>query len=117
MTKEDDRILFDLLASLKSGKVSIHFNQDETLEVKVSGNDISVNLEEPASHGEGLVNLHTRLTELRLLRGLSKFLHGSSIRLEVYRNRQKIISMGRGINSLLGNEKVHFLNLLRSRKS
>lgn len=116
MTKEDDQLLFQLLTSLRAGKVSISFNRDETLEVNVSGKDISVDLEEPHNHGTGFNSLRNRLTQLSLLRGMSRSLHGSSIKLEIYRNRKKIISMGRGINSVLGNEKVHFLNLMKSRK-
>ena len=117
MTKEDDRILFELLKSLRGGSATIHFLKGETLEITVSGNDISVNLEEAGIHLERLIPLRSRINEAKILRGLSKLLHGSSIRLEIYRNRRKIVSMGRGVRSLLGNEKVHFLNIVGSRKS
>ncbi len=117
MTKEDDRLLFELLKSLKGGSATIHFIRGETLEITVSGNDISVNLEETGIHLERLSSLRSRINEVKLLRGLSALLHASSIRLEIYRNRRKIVSMGRGVRSLLGHEKVHFLSMVGSRKS
>lgn len=117
MTKEDEKLLFELLKSLKAGKATIRFLRGETLEITVSGNNISVNLEEPGTHLERLMSVRSRITEIKFLRGLSRLLHKSSIRLEIYRNRRKIVSMGRGIHSLLGNEKVHFLNLAGSRRA
>ena len=66
---------------------------------------------------ERLSSLRSRINEVKLLRGLSELLHASSIRLEIYRNRRKIVSMGRGVRSLLGNEKVHFLSMVGSRKT
>lgn len=117
MTKSDDKLLFQLLRTMRSGRVKIRFNSDEALEVSVSGDDISIDLEERTDWGKFTASFRERITELRLLRSLSKLLHGSSIKVEIYRNRKKIVSMGRGVNSALGSEKVHFLNLIRSRKS
>lgn len=114
MSDRLEHVLAGILSSVKSGKVNVRVNDRTEYSLEALDNNISVNM--PADHlfsRHGLT-LKEKLTDLRMLKKLSTILRDSSIRVEVFMDNRKVFSMGQGVSSLLGSEKVNFLNILRS---
>lgn len=116
MSRTADRVVGSIISSLKSGSVTVSIRGEEPVRIEVSENTLSIRMTEGAFSGMAFGGVRKRLTELRFMKRLSEIMKDSSMRLDLYANGKKILSMGRGVRSFLGSEKVYFSNLLRSAK-
>lgn len=116
MTKTTDRVIGTVLSSLKSGSVNVTVQGEDPVKIQVSEGLLSVSMSEGSFSEIAFGGIRNRLTEMRFIRRLSEILRDSSMRLDLYADGRKILSMGKGVRSFLGSEKVYFSNLLRSAK-
>lgn len=101
------------LSSLKSGKIGIRINDRKPVRIEIYGETISVDIPGEHAFGEGFEGFRYRLTEIRLIRKVAEILNKSSKKLDLLIEGRKLLSMGKGVNSILGNEKFFFSNLMR----
>lgn len=114
MTRSADRVIGSVLSSLKSGSVTVRIRDEEPVRIEISHQVLSVRMSEGSFSGMAYGGLRNRLLELRFMRRISEILRDSSIRMDLYSDGKKILSMGKGVKSFLGSERVYFSNLLRS---
>lgn len=114
MSDTETRLAHFVLNSLKSGKIGIKIGEDEPIRIEVSEESVKVSVPEPLFSGVSFKLLRHRLTDFRLLRRISETLKDSPKRLDLFLDGEKVFSIGKGVSSLFGNEKIYLTNLLRS---
>ncbi|AKA48264.1 hypothetical protein IX51_03155 [uncultured archaeon] len=102
------------LSSLISGKVGIRFNQEDPVEIEASGGVITVRITEKHLSNIMFEGIKHRFSELGNISRIAEALNRSSRRLDLEIEGRKIFSMGKGVSSRLGSEKVYFSNILKS---
>ena len=116
MSDTEARIALCILNSVKSGKVGIRINQEEPIRIEISGESVKVTIPERIFSGISFKMIRHRLTDFRAMREAAEILKTSQRRLDLYLDGEKVFSIGKGVSSLFGNEKLYLTNLIRSFK-
>lgn len=116
MSNTADRVLGSILSSLKSGSVTISVEGEDPVRVEITDHTLTIRTSRNSFSRRVFGGFKTKLTEYRFMKRMSELLRESAMRLDLYANGKKIMSMGQGVHSFLGNEKVYFSNLFKSTK-
>lgn len=114
MTEETDRALRIAISSLRSGRVTVRINNESPVEVRIEGDTITVSMQEDNFRHSALKGFRGRLAEFRVMRRLSEVFNSASRRFDLMIGDRKVFSMGKGVRSILGKEKVSFSGILRN---
>ena len=116
MSETESRIARFILNSVKSGKVDIRINREEPIRLEASDECLKVTIPERLFSGVSFKLIRHRLTDFRAMREAAEILKNTERRLDIYLDGEKVFSIGKGVSSLLGNEKLYLTNLIRSFK-
>lgn len=114
MSNETGRILAPILTSVKSGRVKVSINSENPFTMEVVGGILRISLPEHYLSHRSFRKVRDKITDMNMLKDLARILSKSSMKVDVYAGNRKIFSMGEGVSSMLGNEKVYFVNLLKA---
>lgn len=106
-----------ILDSMVSGRLGIRVDGKEIMGLEADSESVKLTIPRDLFSGASFTLLRHRLMNFRFLRSAIEILENSSRRLDLFLDRERIFSVGKGVESSFGNEKLYLANLLRSLRS
>ena len=97
--------------SFQAGNVKVSLNGKKVGEVTVVDGSFQIDIPENIKSNVPIDKLPSRMKELSIAHHISRFLSYIGLRVDVLENGKELVSLGKGVHSLLGNVKLKITRL------